>query len=69
MKSKSTIEAERKRQELLLTALEDAHRKLNQIDMLGGEGVVLRGNINKIKGTLLALIWVLEDDVLSNSCI
>jgi len=69
VKSKSTIEAERKRQELLLTALEDAHRKLNQIDMLGGEGVVLRGNINKIKGTLLALIWVLEDDVLSNSCI
>jgi hypothetical protein len=37
------------------------HERLSQIDMLSGEGNILREKINKMKGMKKALDWVVND--------
>lgn len=42
---------------------EDVHGKLNQIDMLSGEGNMIRQEINQTKGMIKALEWVTNDNI------
>lgn len=39
------------------------HMKLDQISMLSMEGAQLRERINKVKGMMEALNWVLKDQI------
>lgn len=43
------------------------HAKLNQIDMLSGEGHKLRERINKLKGMRFGLEWIINDNDLTNT--
>ena len=62
MKTKTEIEEELKSQSFYLIENMEKHSKLNQIDMLSGEGNTLRESINKTKGFINALKWVLKND-------
>lgn len=42
---------------------EEIHGKLNQIDMLSGEGNMIRQEINQTKGMIKALEWIINDHV------
>jgi hypothetical protein len=60
MKSKKEIEDEIEDCKIRMVECELKHKSLNQIDMLSGEGSELRGRINKYKGKIEALKWVLS---------
>lgn len=47
-----------------LVTLEMKHSKLNQIDMLSGEGAQLRREVHETEGIIKALFWVKDDRIM-----
>jgi hypothetical protein len=60
MKNREEIEEEIGDCEIRLAECELEHKSLNQITMLSGEGSILREKINKYKGMIKALKWVIS---------
>jgi hypothetical protein len=60
MKSREEIEEEIGDCEIRLAECELEHKSFNQIIMLSGEGSMLRERINKYKGKIEALKWVIS---------
>jgi predicted nuclease with TOPRIM domain len=59
MKTRTDIYEHRIQVKLKLEELERQHNELSQIDMLSGEGNYLREKINKLKGEIIGLDWVI----------
>jgi len=59
MKTKNEIEREIMYAEQDLERQIEKHSQLSQIDMLSGEGSEIRAKINKLKGKIETLNWVL----------
>jgi hypothetical protein len=59
VKTKQEIEEEIQDCEIRVKELELEHNNLDQISMLSEEGSTLRARINKCKGKIKALKWVI----------
>jgi len=49
---------------VILVTLKKEHNDLIQLDQFGGVGAKLRKDIAEIEGKIIALKWVLENDII-----
>lgn len=59
MKTKNEVTASISSLKMKLAELEQKYSSLHQIDMVGGEGSLLKEKINNIEGQICALEWII----------